>query len=148
MNSDDLIAGMLDQKLELLGQFCALTESMLNALGDEDMQRFNDLLECRQDVIDRVNDLDVRLAKCGIPFSPGDIRPEGVQPGARQQITGEINACLTKAREMDRQIHTIIQQRYRDLTKNASAVRVARQAENIYRKKTASRYGYFIDKKK
>lgn len=145
---DNVVNDVLGQKLELLRQFCDLTELILQALDDEDMHKLSDLLGARQGVIDQVDDLNSRLVSHGFDITAGNIKLCGGQTGQTQQIMAEIKVCLAKAQDMDRHVHTIIQQRYRDLTKNVSAVRVAREAETMYRKKAVSRYGYFVDKKK
>jgi hypothetical protein len=141
------VQDMLGQKLELMRRFCSLTELLLKALDSEDMQKFNELLEARQEIINQVNKLDE--VNAGNPAAGADANPvNSNQPGEMQQIRRKIQECLLRAREMDGQMQTFIEQRFRNMAKNMGNVRVARRAETMYRKKATSQHGYFVDKKK
>lgn len=149
MINTNTVEKILSQKLKLMQQFCELTELLQHALRDEDMQKINDLLDARQRVINHIDELDGQLADYRPALACACPNPvNGNRIGDMRQVEEKIQECLMRARELDREIQETIKQKYQGMVKNIGTVRVARRAETMYRKKAASRYGYFVDKKK
>ncbi|SFQ96988.1 hypothetical protein [Desulfoscipio geothermicus] len=144
----------LQKKLALLQEFCLMTTLQQQALAGDDMQKFNELIEARQKIIDIVDGLDKEII----------IREQAYLANARQavfhnaaaeklvrdmqRLKQNIQDCLLQVQEINRQVMQELEEKHHALVKSMGKLRTARQADNLYRKKARQMRAYFIDKKK
>jgi flagellar biosynthesis/type III secretory pathway chaperone len=147
------VRDILRQKLELMQEFACLAELLQSVLKSRDMDRFDEIVEQRQQVIETINDLDRKLPHTekinpGNLFTlSGDAVPGDIT-GEIRELIGELRQCLVRVREIDQKTKAGLERNYYDLARNLDALRTAKQAGNMYRKKARQVEGYFVDKKR
>ncbi|MBF7081969.1 flagellar export chaperone FlgN [Desulfallas sp. Bu1-1] len=147
------VRDILRQKLELMQEFACLAELLQSALKSREMDKFQEVIERRQRIIEKVNGLDRKLSHTekinpGNLFTLSDDAVPGDITGEIRELIGELRQCLVRVREIDQKTKADLERDYHDLVRNLDALRTAKQARNMYRKKARQVEGYFVDKKR
>ncbi len=146
------ISLLLQEKLNLLIEFSKLSEQQLQALDKQDIDFFNELLDRKQALIEKINLLDDKIRdlqntpESGTPGSHTGNGTSGEKPAS--QLESEIKDCLQKTWNIDLQVKQKFESCYKNLMELMGNLKVARRTEEAYRSGARRIQSYFVNKKR
>ena len=145
---------LLKKKNSFLKEFLRLTVLQKQALAEKNMERFNELMDAKQAVIEQVDLLDVELIlyKTG-GHSTGDGRVVPAAdsvPGVNKAAEPELDTkqYLQQIQVLDIEINQLIQQNLSETIKSINELQVAKRTETAYRNNARAAHSYFINKQR
>lgn len=136
MNSSVQGPQLPETKLEMTRRILELTVKMqeLAEADEPDMNSFEELLQQRQDIMNGIDELDIKLRE----LTGGRLS---------EKISEEIKSILQKAEELDRINVARVSELLEGCRKNIKKINDSRKSRNLYGTKTPDSAGTFIDKR-
>lgn len=133
----------MDKKNAYLKEFLRLTVLQKEALAENNMDRFNELLDAKQAVIEQVDllDMEVILHKTG-GHNHGD------EKNKKAELELTTKKYLQQIQVLDKEINKLMQQNLNDTIKSINELQVAKRTETAYRNNARVANSYFINKQR
>lgn len=142
-NSSSLVA-YLEKKREMLNEMLFLTKSVKFNGTDKDPEKYIELIEKRQELMDKIQKLDTEA-----DFSPGkiDMLPIGLRKDAGL-LWDNIKSLAAQIIELDKELLEKAQYIVNNLKDNMKTMQEGKSIRNIYNEDAAAYNGYYFDKRK
>lgn len=150
------IASLLEKKNSFLKEFLRLTARQKQALAEKDMDRFNELMEAKQSIIEQVDILDVKLvlhknkSRETVHNEAGSSsgKPPMENPDRITELEQSVRQLLQQIKTLDLEVNDLMKQSLSETIKSINELQTARRTEAAYRSNTRPAHSFFINKKK
>lgn len=131
-----MVTDLFEQKKETLQQIHDLTQDIKYVVEQEDYDQLEELLDKRQSLMNKVNDVDIELQGLKIDAT------------ANNTFLNEIKDILKETIELDREIKARLGQEMVSLKQKIKTLRGNKNLKQAYYPQQRQNSGYFIDRKK
>ncbi|HBX23711.1 MAG TPA: hypothetical protein DEF34_08815 [Desulfotomaculum sp.] len=135
-------AELIEKKNAYLKEFLRLTVLQKEALAASNMERFNELMDAKQAVIEQVDllDMELILQKNNSHFAPG--------ANQKAELELDTQKYLQQIRVLDIEVNELMQQNLSDTIKSINELQVAKRTETAYRNNARVAHSYFVNKQR